>query len=135
MNNDSYKISVRGFSMPLSHTYKRSVRIGELIQQVVSRIVRDILECLDIGCFVTIMGVKLTDDLLSCKIYYSMLGSGKDKKKISEILIKNTKEVRHQLALSLNLRHTPAISFIYDGTTESAARIFGILKKIEEERK
>jgi ribosome-binding factor A len=120
--------------MSLSHTYKRSVRIGELIQQAVSRIVRNIIECLDVG-LVTIVGVKLTDDLLSCKIYYSMFGSEKDKKKISEVLIKNTKEVRHQLALCLNLRHTPVISFVYDSTTESAVRIFGILKKIEEEKK
>jgi ribosome-binding factor A len=123
--------------MPLPCTYKRSVRIGELIQQAVSKIVRNIIECLDIGgdCFVTVVSVKLADDLLSCKIYYSILGSEKNKKKICEVLMKNTKEVRHQLALCLNLRRTPIISFVYDDTAKSAARIFGILKKIEEERK
>ncbi|MDR3281973.1 MAG: 30S ribosome-binding factor RbfA [Endomicrobium sp.] len=114
-------------------SYKRSVRVGEIIQQAVSKIVRDMTECLDLG-FVTIMHVKLTDDLLSCRIYYSMLGSDKDKKKIYEILMKNTKKVRHQLALYLNLRRTPAINFVYDNTTENATRIFDLLKKIEEEK-
>ncbi|MDR3256815.1 MAG: 30S ribosome-binding factor RbfA [Endomicrobium sp.] len=116
--------------MPLS--YKRSVRVGELIQKTVSEIVREIKD-LNVG-LVTVMSVKLTDDLLSCRIYYSVFGSQEDKKKADEILKKNTKEVRHQLALRLNLRRTPTISFIYDNTNENATKVFDVLKKIEEEK-
>jgi ribosome-binding factor A len=116
--------------MPLS--YKRSVRVSELIQQTVSAIARGIRN-LNTG-LVTITGVKLTDDLLSCRIYYSVFGSQEDKKTAEEVLKKNTKEIRHQLALRLNLRRTPAILFIYDDTSENAAKIFDILKKIESEK-
>jgi ribosome-binding factor A len=116
--------------MPLS--YKRSVRVSELIQQTVAAIAREIKD-LNTG-LVTITGVKLTDDLLSCRIYYSVLGSQEDKKTAEEVLKKNTKEIRHQLALRLNLRHTPAILFNYDDTSENAAKIFDILKKIESEK-
>ncbi|MDR1474482.1 MAG: 30S ribosome-binding factor RbfA [Endomicrobium sp.] len=114
--------------MPLS--YKRSVRVGELIQQVVSEIVRELRD-LDSG-LVTIMGVKLTDDLLSCRIYYSVFGSKEDK--VQNVLKKNTKEIRHKLAMRLNLRRTPEIIFVYDNTNENAAKVFDLLKKIEKEK-
>ncbi|MDR3275178.1 MAG: 30S ribosome-binding factor RbfA [Endomicrobium sp.] len=116
----------------MAFSYKRSIRVGELIQQTVSKLIRNIEE-LNTE-LVTIVGTKITDDLLSCRIYYSVLGSQEDKKKVNEILRKNTKEVRHQLALHLNLRRTPEISFIYDATNENAAKIFNILKQIEEEK-
>ncbi|GHT36888.1 hypothetical protein AGMMS49593_02770 [Endomicrobiia bacterium] len=118
-------------SMPLS--YKRSIRVGELIQHTVSEVVREIKD-LD-SSFITIMGVKLADDLLSCKIYYSVFGLHEDKEKIDEVLKKNIGVVRHQLALRLNLRRTPTISFVYDDINESASKVFDILKTIEEEKK
>jgi ribosome-binding factor A len=89
---------------------------------------------LDAG-LVTVMGASLTDDLLSCRIYYSVLGSEEDKKKVARVLKKNTKQVRHKLALHLSLRRTPTISFVYDDTNEKATKVFDILQKIEEEEK
>jgi ribosome-binding factor A len=117
-------------NMPLS--YKRSVRVGELIQQTVSSILRE-MKSLDTG-FVTVMGASLTDDLLNCKIYYSVLGSEEDKKKIAGILKKSIKQIRHKLALRLDLRYIPTISFVYDDTNEKAMKVFDILQKIEEEK-
>ncbi|MCL2485596.1 MAG: 30S ribosome-binding factor RbfA [Endomicrobia bacterium] len=116
--------------MPTS--YKRSTRVGELIQQTVSEIIRDIRD-LNVA-IVTIMSVKLTDDLQTCRIFYSVFGNEEDKKQAAEILAKNTKEVRHQLALKLNLRRTPTITFTYDDTNETASKVFDLLKKIEEEK-
>ena len=113
-------------------SYKRSARVGELIQQTVSEIVREIRE-FNAG-LVTVMGVKLTDDLQSCRIFYSVFGTQDDKTRAQEILEANTKEIRHQLALRLNLRRTPTIVFVYDDTNETATKVFDILKKIEEEK-
>ncbi|MDR1720875.1 MAG: 30S ribosome-binding factor RbfA [Endomicrobium sp.] len=115
--------------MPL--LYKRSVRVGELIYQTIAEIVRK-MECLD-AKLVTITGAKLTNDLLNCKIYYSVFGVKEDKEKAGKVLKENTKRVKHQLALHLNLRRIPAISFIYDDTNENASKVFDLLKKIEEE--
>ena len=112
-------------------SYKRSTRVGALIQHEVSGILRDIRD-LNAG-LVTVMGVKLTEDLLFCKIFYSVFGSEEDKKRVADILKANTKTIRHQLAESINLRRTPEIVFVYDDTNESASRVFDILKKIEDE--
>lgn len=116
--------------MPLP--YKRSVRVGELIQQTVSEIVREMKD-LD-NSLVTIMEVKLSDDLLNCKIFYSVFGSQGDRQKIDTILKKRTGSVRHELALRLNLRRTPSIIFVYDDTIESASKVFGLLEKIKGEK-
>jgi ribosome-binding factor A len=116
--------------MPLP--YKRSVRVGELIQQSVSEIIREMKD-LD-NNLVTIMGVKLSDDLLNCKILYSVFGSQGDRQKIDTILKKCTGSIRHELALRLNLRRTPSIIFVYDNTIENASRVFNLLEKIKEEK-
>lgn len=116
--------------MPVS--YKRSVRVGVLIQQEISSILRD-MRGLNAG-LVTVTGIKLTDDLLECKVFYSVFGSEEDKKTSGRILKENTKEIRHRLALRLNLRRTPSIEFIYDDTNEKASKVFEILKKIENEK-
>ena len=115
----------------MPQSYKRSTRVGELIQQTVSELIREIRE-LNVG-LVTIMGVKLTDDLQTCRIFYSVFGSDEDKKNAASVLDKNTKEIRHQLALRLNLRRTPTITFTYDDTNETASKVFDLLKKIEDE--
>jgi ribosome-binding factor A len=117
--------------MPSS--YKRADRVGALILHEASEIVREMRD-LDCG-LVTLMGVRLTDDLLSCRIYYSVLGSEEAKQKCAQILKKQTKEARRQLALRLNLRRTPEIVFVYDDANETASKIFDILKKIEDEKK
>jgi ribosome-binding factor A len=116
----------------MPNTYKRSTRVGELIFQTVSEIVRAIPDLNSL--LVSIMGVKLTDDLLDCRIFYSVFGSEEDKTKATQILRKQAKEVRHQLALRLNLRRTPNILFEYDDTNENATKIYDLLKKIEDEK-
>ena len=115
--------------MPSS--YKRSTRVGELIQQAVSEILRE-TRGLDCG-LVTVMGVKLTDDLLSCRIFYSVFGTEEDKAKAAETLNKSVKEIRYQLAGRLNLRRTPTLVFEYDDTNEHASKVFDLLEKIKSE--
>jgi len=111
--------------------YKRSTRVGTLISRTVSDIIREIRE-LNVG-LVTVMGVKLTDDLLTCRIFYSVFGSDEDKRNVDRILKDKTKDVRHALAVRLNLRRTPTIEFVYDDSTESASKVFDLLDKIKEE--
>ncbi|MDR0822380.1 MAG: 30S ribosome-binding factor RbfA [Endomicrobium sp.] len=113
-------------------SYKRSQRVAALIQKECADIIRDIK---DLNyAIVTIMGVRLTDDLLTCKIDYSVFGGQQEKEAAAKILDKNLKEIRHQLAIRLNLRRTPEISFYYDNTNETASKVFDILKKIEDEK-
>jgi ribosome-binding factor A len=112
-------------------SYKRATRVGALIQHEISNLLRDVRD-LNAG-LVTVMGVKLTDDLLNCRVFYSVFGTNEDKERAEQVLKDITKDIRHQLALNLNLRRTPSIVFVYDDTNEYASKVFDILKKIEDE--
>ena len=113
------------------HGYKRSERVAELIQHEISRIIMDIKDS-GLG-FVTVTGVKVTDDLLDARVFYSVIGTPEEVEKSTEILEKNIKAIRHELAVRLNLRRTPVITLKYDDTSEKASKIFELLEKIQRE--
>jgi ribosome-binding factor A len=105
--------------------------VGELIQQELSKIVQE-LEEPELG-FVTITGIKLTDDLQSARVFYSVIGDKESVDRSSEILKNSVPHIRQQLALRLNLRRTPTLVFEYDTTPEKATRIFTLLEQIKSE--
>ncbi len=113
--------------------YKRSTRVAQLIQEQVAKIFHDIRE-LNKG-LVTVTQVKLTDDLQTCRIFYSVIGSEDDKKNAKTVLDEKLKFIRYQLAQTVDLRRTPTIDFKYDDSSEKAAKVFEILEKIENEKK
>ena len=113
--------------------YKRSARVAQLIQEQVAKIFQDIKE-LNTG-LVTVTQVKLTDDLQTCRIFYSVIGSDEDKKNAKKVLEEKLKFIRFQLAQNMDLRRTPTIDFKYDDSSEKAAKVFEILEKIENEKK
>ena len=96
--------------------YKRSVRVGELIQHNISKILQDIAGP-DMG-LITITGIKLTDDLLEARVFYSVLGSEENVKNAREKITELIPEIRHRLAMEVNLRRTPSLRFDYDDTAE-----------------
>jgi ribosome-binding factor A len=113
--------------------YKRSVRVAELIQQEISKII-PALKNPKFG-FITITAVKLTDDLQECRVYYSVLG-GPDEVEANRILLDEAlPKIRYQLAQRINLRRTPTLEFKFDDTPERANKVFAILEKIKAEEK
>ena len=112
--------------------YKRATRVAELIQENMAKILRNIKE-LNKG-LVTVTSVRLTDDLQTCRIFYSVIGSEQDKKNADTVLKEKTKQIRFELAQNMNLRRTPTIDFKYDDSGEKAEKIFEILDKIEHEK-
>ncbi len=111
--------------------YKRATRVAELIQQNIAEILRDIKELTGL---VTVTSVRLTDDLQTCRIFYSVIGSDNDKKNAEKVLTENIKRIRYELAQNMELRRTPTIDFKYDDSGEKAEKIFEILDKIEHEK-
>ena len=112
-------------------SYKRATRVGELIQQEISKIVLDLKEP-RLG-FITITGIKLTDDLKTARVLYSIIGNEEEVKANCELMEGLLPEIRHQLAIRLNLRRTPELVLKYDDTSEKANRIFELLEKIDKE--
>jgi len=113
--------------------YKRSARVAELIQEKMVEILRDIKD-LNKG-LLTVTKVKLTDDLQTCRIFYSVIGTQDDIKSSEKVLTDNLKQIRFRLAQSVNLRRTPTIEFKYDDSGEKVIRVFELFDKIEQEKK
>ena len=117
--------------MHKSTPYKRCERVGVLIQQEVANIIRDI-KGLNYP-IITITKVKLTDDLQTCRIFYSVFGTEDEKKDVAEVLELNLKHIRYELAARTDLRRTPKITFEFDDTLEEASKVFDLLDKIGKE--
>jgi ribosome-binding factor A len=112
-------------------SYRRSVRVAEQIQKEVARIIQE-LTVPGLG-FVTVTGVKLTDDLLDARVYYSVMGNTQEVESTKAIIEHSAQNIRHELASRLNLRRTPTLTFSYDDTPERASHVFEILEHIKDE--
>ncbi len=112
--------------------FKRSEKVAEAIQKIVSELILRGLKDPRIG-FVTITGVKMTDDLSVAQIYYSVIGSEADKKESQAGLKSAAGFIRKEVAGCLKLRHAPEIHFRFDDSLERANTIERLLRQIQEE--
>ena len=111
---------------------KRPEKVGEAIQKIVSELILRGLKDPRIG-FVTITGVKMTDDLSIAKIFYSVVGNEQEKKDSHAGLKSAAGFIRKEVGAQLNLRHVTEIHFKFDDTLERANNIERLLRQIHEE--
>jgi len=109
--------------------YQRSDRIGDLLIEVISDLLRKEIRDPRIGA-VTLTGAKVSKDLRQARIYFNVLGRPEQQKDVLAGLKSATGFIRTKVAKQLNLRFVPAIEFIYDETEDEAQRIEGLLKQV-----
>jgi len=114
--------------------YKRSEKVAEAIHELVSSLLIKGLKDPRIG-FVTVTGVKLTDDLHLATVYFSVIGSDEEKKATGEGLTSTRGFIRKGLGKSLHMRYLPDLIFHYDESVEYGSRIESILKEITAKEK
>lgn len=115
-------------------TGRRSERLAEQIKEEVSLIIAGEVEDPRVG-FVTVTDAKLTPDLRYAKIYVSVLGTEAEVKESLAALKHAAGFIRTQLGAVLRMRRTPELNFVYDDTTETAARIEELLsEEVEKAR-
>lgn len=106
----------------------RKLRVQDLLREEISLIIQREIRDPGIG-FVTVLDVRMSEDLKIAKVYLSIYGSEEEKKKTQEALKRSRGYIRHLLGDRVKLRYTPELNFIIDDTFEKAARIEEILKK------
>ena len=77
---------------------------------------------------VVITDVKVSRDLTSAKVFFSVDESAQ--KTVTTLLNKASGFFRSSLSKALDLRHTPALSFIYDTAPNTGARMDDLLSKL-----
>ena len=106
----------------------RQGRINDEFQKEVAMILRDVKDPRVSGAFISVTAAEVTPDLKYAKVYYSSLMG--DKKEIRMGLRAAAGFIRGQIARRMNLRITPEITFVEDGSIEYGARISKILEGI-----
>ena len=106
----------------------RQGRINDEFQKEIALILRDVKDPRVSGAFISVTAAEVTPDLKYAKVYYSSLMG--DKKEVKKGLAAANGFIRGQIARRMNLRITPEISFIEDGSIEYGAKISKILEGI-----
>ena len=106
--------------------YRRG-RINDAVAEELAIALGEVREPKVINNFVSITRAEVAPDLKYASIYFSCIG---DSKEAIEGLKKCTGMLRHHLATKLNLRITPELCFIKDGSIEHGAKIARLLEEI-----
>jgi ribosome-binding factor A len=106
----------------------RKLRVQDLMREEISSIIQRDIKDPGIG-FVTILEVKMSEDLRSAKVFCSIYGDDETKTKTVAALKRSKGYIRFLLGKRIKLRYTPDITFVLDKTFETAVRIEEILNK------
>ncbi len=108
-------------------------RLSEVIRRRASECILFELKDPRLG-FMTVTRVELAPDLSSCRIYYSVLGTPKERNRTRHALHDARGYVQHVVAKSLQTRVAPHVEFEYDESIEGAARMQSLLKELRDSR-
>ena len=108
--------------------YRRQ-RVQDFLREEISMIIQREIKDPGLG-FITIIDVKMTEDLKYAKVYYSVFGSEEEKERTAQALKRATSYIKHLLGDKMRMKYMPDITFAYDTDQERAARIDEILKKV-----
>jgi len=84
--------------------------------------------------FVTIVDVRVSDDLKHARIYVSRLGEEEDGKRTLQGLQRAKNYLRHLLKDKIRLKTIPELHFFLDSTWEQGKRIDNILNNLNNEK-
>lgn len=106
--------------------YRRG-RINDAVAEELAIALGNVREPKVINNFVSITRAEVAPDLKYASVYFSCIG---DFSEAAEGLKKCTGMLRHHLATTLNLRITPELNFVKDGSIEHGARIAKLLDEV-----
>jgi ribosome-binding factor A len=113
-------------------TSNRPERVGQEIQvAIASLLTRGELKDPRIG-YITLTGVKVSQDLKVARVYYSMMGTEEERKETQKGLDAAKGFIRREVTEAVNLRVSPEIFFTFDESLERGDRIERLLREVKE---
>jgi len=110
---------------------KRVRRVANLIQKGISEVIqRDIRD--PRMRRLTITRVKLTADLKSARIFYSVMGDQTQRDQTQLAIERSSSYIRGRLAEKMVIRYLPKLTFMPDETLDYVDRIEHLLAQIKE---
>jgi ribosome-binding factor A len=110
--------------------FKRSEKVGEAIHEIVTELLIKGLKDPRIG-FITITGVKVTDDMHYSTVYFTVFGDDTAKKDTEAGLNSARGFIRREMGKKLRMRCVPEILFKYDTSLDTGNRIDELMREIK----
>lgn len=107
----------------------KNTRINGEVQRVLAEIIRGEIKDPRISPLTSVVAVEVAPDLKSCKAWISVLGDEEARKDTYQGLKSAEGFIKSKLAKEINLRNTPAITFIMDQSIEYGV---SMSKKIDD---
>jgi ribosome-binding factor A len=111
---------------------RRSQRVASQIKSEISWLIEHKLRDPSKG-FVTVTRVRLSTDLKIASIYYSVLGTDKEREATEEALKRAKSFLKHELGNRIQLRVIPELRFFYDDSLDYSDKISTLLRKINKD--
>jgi ribosome-binding factor A len=106
----------------------RMRRVDEAMKKVVSETIPTLKDP-RIG-FVTVTAVETSRDLDHAKVWLSVLGSDKERKRTLEALEGAAGVIQGRINRELKLRRTPQLVFVYDRAVEHGVRLTHLIDEL-----
>ena len=106
----------------------RIERVNEVIKEVLSELVLNEVKDPRLG-LVTIVGVRVTNDLSSAKVMFSVMGDEAQRAASLKILKGASNFMRRVLVRQLDVKIAPELHWVYDDSLDRAFRIEQVLKE------
>lgn len=116
-------------------TTRRVFRLNSLLREVISEVVRDDVSNPHVSELITIFKVEVTPDIRHAKVFFSVIGTDKEKQETLRALQSAAGYIAVLASKKVVLRHFPELTFHLDTSVETQMRIDSILRDIEEEQK
>ncbi len=111
---------------------RRPERLAEALREEITEIVGFELDDPRVAA-VTVTDVRVSENLRDAKVYVLVEGSEPEIKEAMKALQHASSFVKQQVALNLNLHHTPHLHFARDTVEENAARVDRLLGEVGRE--
>lgn len=111
----------------------RRLRVQDLLREEISLIIQRELQDPGLG-FVTVVEVKMSEDLKTGKVYVSIYGDDEARKNTLDALKRSKGYIKFLLGKRVTLRYIPDLTFHLDDTLERAQRIEEIFRKEADEK-
>jgi ribosome-binding factor A len=104
----------------------RMRRVDEAVRAVLSDAIASDVKDPRVG-FVTVTGVKTSPDLRHARVFVSVLGDEPEREATMAGLRSAHGFLQRRVAAELTLKHTPALTFLYDDSVDRGMRITELL--------
>ena len=113
---------------------RRTQRVGSLVRETLGRLIlTDLSDPRIDPALTTVVRVEVPEDLMTAKVFVSVLGDEALQRKTLRALKHATGHIQELLGRKLSLKHTPKLTFEFDKNFQGTLEIYRIIEEAMQE--